>query len=322
MTGSDRHNNGNKSDADRVVEQFPAGEQNYIRKIWQKSRLAKPVQQEIAQDEVESRLAEVHRRLNFDPSLPSKENEAALTSRQLDWRWVAAAAASVLLIFAAGIFFVPKKVTVPYAETQTVDLPDGSQVKLNSGSELRYGRLFSLFSREVELNGEAFFTVENGELPFKVRANGATVRVTGTRFNIRSWKEDPGTETEVTVSEGTILFYPGNLEERSVTVPAGRFSRWSKTLEEPTDPDSASLDRVTGWRNRIFAFNNKPLIVILKELERRFDITIALEASDYTGESVTIYYVDPKNVEVILKDICRVKGLRYSASANGYRIYQ
>ncbi|MDZ7682814.1 MAG: hypothetical protein U5J63_14135 [Fodinibius sp.] len=39
-------------------------------------------------------------------------------------------------------------------------------------------------------------------------------------------------------------------------------------------------------------------------------------------ETLTTYYNNPKDVELILKDICRVKGLRFSESADGYRVYK
>lgn len=320
MTGSDRHNNDNQhNETGKILEHFPSGERDHIRHIWEKSRSAKPHYAEVSRDEVEYALGNLHKRMDAERSVATKNRRPAII---IDWRWMAAAAAAVLLILAAGILWVPKEVNVPYAETRIIDLPDGSSVTLNSGSTLWYGRLFSYLNRNIELNGEAYFSVQEGELPFTVQANGTTVRVTGTEFNVRSWKGDPGSETEVTVSEGTVVFYPGSRKNRSVILKAGQFSRWSQDLEEPAKPDSISLSRALGWRSQVFAFNKKPMAVILQELERRFDVQIELEAPAYQNEAVTVYYVDPQNVEVILKDICRIKGLRYSQTADGYRIYR
>jgi hypothetical protein len=62
--------------------------------------------------------------------------------------------------------------------------------------------------------------------------------------------------------------------------------------------------------------------MIFNELERRFDIRILLSSKEIASETLTTYYAKPKHVESIIKDICRVKGLRYAKTANGYRVYR
>lgn len=319
MTDSKKYNRDNKSHDEEILKQFPEHDREVVKSIWQESREAGSPREAMDSDEVEEALSKVHRRLQFEAaSTVGRRNNG---SGSMDLRWLMAAA-SLLIIMAAGYLFIPKTVEVPYGETASVELPDGSTVALNSGSELSYSRLFSLLGREVALNGEAFFEVQKGSLPFEVRANNSVVRVTGTRFNVRSWQEDPGSETEVTVTEGSVLFYPESRQERSVAIQPGEMSRWTYGLAAPTSPDSAALERALAWRSQSFVFSKKPLEVILREMERRFDITITLEAESYSSEKVTIHYVNPEDVEVMLKDICRVKGLRYSASSDGYRIYK
>lgn len=321
MTDTKGFNRDEESQDKHILDHFPEEEQELVKNIWQQSRHAHAESgtEAIGPEETEKALAAVHRRIGFEEASPSGEKKAGIYSP--DWRWMAAAA-SILVIIGAGFLFVPKTVEVPYGETASVELPDGSTVQLNSGSELQYRRLFSLLDREVKLNGEAFFEVQKGALPFEVRANNSVVQVTGTRFNVRSWQEDPGSETEVTVTEGSVRFYPEGNENRAVAISPGEISRWAEGLLAPTSPDSAALERVLAWRNRSFVFSKKPLEVILREVERRFNINITLEAESYRRERVTIHYVNPEDVEVILKDICRVKGLRYSASTDGFRIYK
>ena len=319
MTDSINKNGDHRSREQQILEQFPEEQHEQVKAIWRRSCDAAPKQEDIGHAEVEAALSQVHKRLDFGEDTQSEDEQESAFSA--DWKWMMAAA-SILIIIGAGYLFTPKTVEVPFGETAMVELPDGSTVELNSGSEMQYSRLFSLLNREVELNGEAFFKVEEAALPFLVQANDSEVKVTGTQFNIRSWRQDPGSETEVSVTEGSVLFYPENRENRSVVLLPGEFSRWARGLEAPTSPDSVSLDRVLGWRNQTFAFSKKPLDVILREMERRFDISITLEATGYGSEQVTVHYVNPEDAEVILKDICRVKGLRYSTSTDGYRIYK
>jgi ferric-dicitrate binding protein FerR (iron transport regulator) len=316
MTDRNGHNNGVQPDFEKIAVQFPLQEREHVKRIWKKCARAKVKQTDITHDEVESALTEVHKRIER-----KQEIESDSPTRIYNWRWILAAA-TVLLVFGAGLFFVPKTVNAPYGEIANVTLPDGSEVELNSGSEIHYNRLFSLSNRKVSLNGEAFFSVQKGSLPFEVSANGSTVRVTGTKFNVRSWREDPGKETEVSVVEGSVRFYPENNLNRSVTIQPGQLSRLTTAIEKPTAPDSVSIDRIVAWRDHKFVFNEKPLIVVFRELERRFDMEIDLEAETMRNETVTTFYASAKSVETILKDICRVKGLSYAETANGYRVYR
>jgi transmembrane sensor len=75
-------------------------------------------------------------------------------------------------------------------------LPDGSQVWLNSGSNLTYTKEFGNRLREVELSGEAYFdVVKNPEQPFIIHTHQIDVKVVGTAFNVKSYPGERRTET-------------------------------------------------------------------------------------------------------------------------------
>jgi ferric-dicitrate binding protein FerR (iron transport regulator) len=83
----------------------------------------------------------------------------------------------------------------PGVRTKLV-LPDGTQIWLNSGSKLNYQDDFNHRSREVELEGEAFFdVVKNPRLPFIVHASSINVKVLGTAFTVKSYPQDQTIET-------------------------------------------------------------------------------------------------------------------------------
>lgn len=316
MTDKTENNENKNPDRGNIFKQFPDGERDRIKEIWEKSGRLAEQRSEIPTDEVEYALSEVHKRIDANGSSLNTEN-----NYRNKWRWMLAAAI-VIIAIGTGILFVPQTVNAPYGDMVSVTLPDGSTVELNSGSELQYNRLFAFWNRDISLDGEAFFAVQDEEMPFTVDANGSEVRVTGTKFNVRSWDDDPGAETEVTVSEGTVEFYPEGESDKSVKIYPGQLSRWALEMETPTKPEPVSIDRMLAWRENDLVFNNKSLQVIFRELERRFDLEIDLQAAGFAHETLTTYYAKPKNVESILEDICRVKGLRYAETANGYRIYK
>lgn len=303
------HNDREPGGRNNLFERFPTEERDRVRQVWALSAEAATERPDIdmSDREIDEALTGVHSRLGF-----------------LDfpvWRWAAAAAITLLIAVLAALI-IPHSVTAPYGEMTTVTLSDGSTVELNSGSELQYSRLFAFSNRSVTLDGEAFFSVRQGEHPFVVNANGSTVRVTGTKFNIRSWSTDPGAETEVAVTEGTVSFYPSGLPENLVTISTGRLSRLTVEMNQPSTPEPVTLDRITGWRTDELIFNKRSLPVIFRELERRFDVTIRLEIEGLEDETLTTYYAKKPTPETVLKDICRVKGLRFAETANGYRVYK
>ncbi|HKK45570.1 MAG TPA: FecR domain-containing protein [Balneolaceae bacterium] len=315
MTDKSRHNDRKETD---LFEQFPANERAKMQEIWEKSANAEIRTPEVTDRDTENALSAVHSHINDSESQHFSKGTGI---HFLSWKWVAAAAV-ILLISGAGYLFIPKTVTAPRGKMASVTLPDGSTVELNSGSNIEYNRLFDITNRDITLDGEAFFSVEKGEEHFIVSANHARVEVLGTKFNVRSWSNEPGQRTEVTVTEGAVHLYPAGLPDSSVIIHPGNLSALSANMNKPTEPRSVSLERITGWRNHRLTFNNQSLQVIFNELERRFNTKIQLEAKDVANETLTAFYNNPQNVGSVLKDICQIKRLRFSKTAHGYRVYK
>jgi ferric-dicitrate binding protein FerR (iron transport regulator) len=60
-------------------------------------------------------------------------------------------------------------------------LPDGTKVSLNRGSKISYPSTFEGQTREITLQGEAFFDVaHDAQHPFIIHAQGADIKVLGT----------------------------------------------------------------------------------------------------------------------------------------------
>lgn len=272
----------------------------------------------INQQEIESALKSVKQRAGIH----QKEESGLIIPENL-WiksRYLVAAVA--LIVFGTSVLFFPKTVAVPYGEIATVQLPDGSKAELNSGSTLSYNRFFLGSDRSLSLNGEAYFKVSSSEKPFIVEANASVTKVTGTEFNIRSWSTDPDRETVVTVAEGKVLFYPVDQTENQIELSKGMFSRWHNEMAAPATPDSISITELGGWRQNRLIFRDQTLAVIFNELERRFDIQIDLEVSEAGSETLTAFYTDPGSPADILDDITMVKDLRYTTTANGFRVFK
>src|SRR6188768_3559729 len=113
---------------------------------------------------------------------------------------VLATAAAVTVGFLALTQPFGRSAATPLGGLQTMNLPDGSVLKLNTDSAVEVR--FTATERRVELvRGEVFFTVaKNPRRPFVVHAGQVAVRAVGTAFDVRMRPQ----AIEVLVSEGKV----------------------------------------------------------------------------------------------------------------------
>lgn len=151
------------------------------------------------------------------------------------------------------------------------ELPDKSQVWLNSGSVLRYPSAFAGNKREVELEGEGYFEVEsNPDNPFYVNT-GSRIRIVahGTRFNVNITEE----AIETTLSEGIVKML--SADNPLFTLSPGEES----VLDIKTNNISVNKVNVyekTAWKDGMIIFRNAPLNDVFKRLSRRYNVDIVL----------------------------------------------
>ena len=162
--------------------------------------------------------------------------------------------------------FSKKQVKTKPAEKKSVLLSDGTEVILNSESELTYNRNYNKNNRSVHLMGEAYFNVQKGNIPFNVLTPYGKISVLGTSFNIRARNDG----FEVGVNDGEVQVSNENSllnlsKGQLIDVKSKFFS--SNIIQIPTDqyPD---------WLNRKFYCNETTLESLCLEIERTFDIKI------------------------------------------------
>ena len=195
-----------------------------------------------------------------------------ITSRR---SWVRAASIVLLVAGLATLTyflsdFSTTPITISSSATPVSDtLPDGSFVTLNKNSSISYSSKFKGDQREVQLKGEAFFTVTpDKEKPFVISVNDITVTVVGTSFNIKSinGKTQVVVETgvvRVTKNNKTIELRPG---EKALTSQADI----SMIKEEVTD----QLHKY--YRTREFVCDRTPLWKLVEVLNEAYDSNITI----------------------------------------------
>ena len=160
---------------------------------------------------------------------------------------------------------------------RSVQLPDHSQVQLNQRTGLVY--LGFRDERQVLLrNGEAYFDVHHDpEKPFVIGADNASIRVTGTHFNVWTAPE----LTTVTVTQGSVLASRNDASHdnhQGAVLTAG--------MQAAFGPDQmvqlARIDpsRAAAWRNGKLMLDDVSLREALPLINRYLDVPLKLASSD------------------------------------------
>lgn len=240
--------------------------------------------------------------------------------RMFRLQWYALAATIVIGGLALGLWLRPAVVTVPFGETASIQLKDGTTVELNSGSTLRYGRFFGNI-RSVTLAGEAFFdVVRDEERPFHVHTFNARVNVLGTRFNVRAWENEFSARTVVALESGSVELMERGREADRLNLKPGQTARVEPggVLMLPSDDEMVSSSYA--WRTGDFFLSEEPVRAVLDEVERRFDTRIRLESAEMGEKIVKVSLNAPASEEQILEQLCASLGWQLRPVASGYEI--
>ena len=159
-------------------------------------------------------------------------------------------------------------------------LPDGTEIDLAPGSMLSYK---AKSPRMVKLDGKAYFEVlRNEDVPFEVKAEGAYVKVLGTKFLV-----DASDETkEVYVTEGKV-FFARKSDMEGVILTKDMQASLSEGDDVPV-VEAADVNTLA-WQRGTFIFDQTPLKEVLDCLSEYYGVAFAADHLDrcLSGEFIS-----------------------------------
>lgn len=193
-----------------------------------------------------------------------------------------AVAASILVLIGIGSLFLigdaaveNTTISVADGERKEVKLPDNSTVALNANSSIIFNKGSWKKERNVELKGEALFTVKKG-IRFRVTTQHGTVEVLGTQFNVL----DRNDRTEVICYTGKVRVTDS--KGASTILTKGMAARMNKgILANNWEPE---INEKPDWQLGYSTFEEVPLQDVLEELEAQYAIKIQVKA-DINGRT-------------------------------------
>lgn len=175
------------------------------------------------------------------------------------------------------------RLEVPRGGEFKITLSDGTEVWLNSETELQYPAVFSGPERLVHLQGEAYFKVTKDQThPFIVQAGGIAIKVYGTQFNISTHDRD---KIETVLVEGHVSVIYQQQEQNIKPSQKATFH---------TNNNQLSIQEVNtlpyiAWKEGNFVFHNEDLGSIMEKLARWYDLEV--------------FYVHPEKKNIRLSGI-------------------
>lgn len=191
---------------------------------------------------------------------------------------------------AAPALLSQSEIVTGAAEMTTVTLGDGSSIRLGPRSRLRLGE--EQGRRIARLDGRAFFGVQaDSANPFTVHTEHGDAQVVGTRFEVRSGKD----ELRVLVVQGSVSVASGG---KVVSLADGEMARAGGggrlSVERVHD-----LYEQLNWLGNAIVFQGTRFDHALREIEQRYGVSISLEDPRLAEITVTATFTDQPIDEVI-----------------------
>ncbi|OQP62797.1 hypothetical protein A3860_26150 [Niastella vici] len=292
----------------------------------------------LAHADLEDQLNNLKKKMANGEDAPVVELKRAAPSHTSFYRrfsYVAVAALAVMII--GGYLYrmvqrIPSQISViQYAckpgERKSFQMPDGTQVILNAGSEISLNEHYAKNTREVYLKGEAFFEVQhNAAVPFIVHTSSMDVKAVGTAFNVKSYNNENRTEAvlirglvEVTLKKDNnrkLYLHP----DEKVLWTEARANEATPASTIKTNPEQGVIKPVKkldngnvkelAWVQNNLAFEDEAFEEIAYQLNRWYNVDIQFETSDVKQYHFTATFKKEK-IEQVLEILKASKKFNY-----------
>jgi len=231
-------------------------------------------------------------------------------------------AATILLLICVGaalyFFNVSKQnpSTIVWETRQTsneiaeLNLPDGSAVKINRNSVIKWQRKFDGSNREILLEGEAYFDVAHDPgKPFIITTQDVKIKVLGTAFNVLGNKEREEIETMVT--RGNVLMYT---PERQIEIEAGMKGIYHKQTKELVLLKTENNNSIA-YATHSLSFSASTLKDVTAQLSNAYGVQFIFENKKIQDCRLTTEYKN-KSLAFIMDVISESLNLTYTIKNN------
>lgn len=195
------------------------------------------------------------------------------------------AATIVILIGLVSVFVLNNNNITTYVNSslavKTITLPDGSEVSMNTQSEISFDKSFGNKSRNITLLGEAFFKVtKDPSKPFVVQSGNAYVKVLGTSFNVNA----KGNNVKVVVKTGRVEVSNKTTLNQVILMPGDEAILVNNS--EIIKQSNVNYNYLS-WLDKKLIFKALPMSVVINDLMKTYNCNIELSDSSIKNYKLT-----------------------------------
>lgn len=223
-------------------------------------------------------------------------------------------AATVIVFLSAGMYFYFSR-TQDQLALQSNDtvitkfLSDGSEIVLNKHSNLQYRNNRRSSTREVTLEGEAFFTVApDKSKPFIISIDSVEVKVVGTSFNVK------GTAAGVEVIVETGVVQVSSKGKNVILNPGEKILISNNTEQVLKQTNSNQLYKY--FRTKEFLCDNTPLWQLVEVVNEAYGANIRIEDSTLRQMPISASF-NNQSLETILEVVEKTFQIKAEVQGNG-----
>lgn len=228
------------------------------------------------------------------------------------------------------------EVIAPLGAKTAIILADGTKVWLNAGSKLKYPVDFSKASRDVYLEGEAYFNVTKmTNKKFIVHTSYLNIKVLGTEFNVKAYPEEKTIQTTlikglVTIErlnkkesgpvylkpnqQATFVKTDSNIsltsESKIKEIPKHKVEP-AKKIDQLVVLPKVTTEIFTSWKDGRWLIKAEELQTLAVKLERRYDVKITFKNESLKNYKFSGILTD-ETFEQVLDIIKLIAPIEYS----------
>lgn len=212
----------------------------------------------------------------------------------------------ILWFVAAKQFVIPQNDVISFKTGNTSAekiLPDGTKISLNKNSSITYPTIFEGDTREIKLDGEAFFNVHHDVAhPFIIHTQGTDIQVLGTSFNVRAYNA----QVQVIVNTGRVRFSKNNKEVILEKGQKGELLAHTATIIKSEVEEQKEVKQ---GKKLSFEFEKVSLGEVVEKLNQTFGKKISFSNQKIKDCKLTASFQD-EELENIINVIAETFGLK------------
>lgn len=201
-----------------------------------------------------------------------------------------------------------------------VVLPDGTEVVLNSNSELRYSDSFGKKDRNVSFIGEGYFEVaRNEEIPFNVMSNTLNIEVLGTKFDVSDYCNEA--EPCVTLLDGKLCVSSVARKDQKIILAPNQKAVLDKASGSLTSSRTSAKQSIE-WMDGYLFFDDRLITDIANKIERYYGVKVVLASDEIKNLRFYGNFAHQgQSLEDILDALATTGKIRYIKSDNVVTLY-